>query len=103
MYIRRKVFSVVTDENGEEKLFSTTEFINENEYLENLSNEKYFSEDEENDGLSKKQKAAIATAVTAALATTAVIGGKKLKNRLGKKLVENKLPAVYKKGQLIKK
>lgn len=25
MYIRRKVFSIVKDENGEEKLFSTTE------------------------------------------------------------------------------
>ena len=33
MYIRRKVFSVITDENGEERLFSTTEFINEDEYL----------------------------------------------------------------------
>ena len=33
MYIRRKVFSSVFDEEtGEEKLFSTTEFINEEEY-----------------------------------------------------------------------
>ena len=29
MYIRRKVFSILQDEEGEEKLFSTTEFINE--------------------------------------------------------------------------
>lgn len=33
MYIRRKVFSIITDENGEERLFSTTEFINEDDYL----------------------------------------------------------------------
>ena len=41
MYIRRKVFSVVTDENGEEKLFSTTEFINEEEYLKEFSDNNY--------------------------------------------------------------
>lgn len=34
MYIRRKVFSVIKDENGEEKYFSTTEFLNEETYLE---------------------------------------------------------------------
>ena len=34
MYIRRKVFSVAYDENGEERLFSTTEFVNEDTYLE---------------------------------------------------------------------
>lgn len=34
MYIRRKVFSVITDEFGEERYFSTTEFINEEAYLE---------------------------------------------------------------------
>ena len=33
MYIRRKVFSSIVDEKtGEERLFSTTEFINEEEY-----------------------------------------------------------------------
>jgi len=36
MYIRRKAFSVAIDENGEEKLFSTTEIINEDSYLEKL-------------------------------------------------------------------
>ena len=34
MYIRRKVFSVITDEYGDERYFSTTEFINEDAYLE---------------------------------------------------------------------
>lgn len=34
MYIRRKVFSVMEDMYGDEKLFSTTEFINEDTYLD---------------------------------------------------------------------
>ena len=35
MYIRRKVFStLVDDETGEERLFSTTEFMNEDSYLD---------------------------------------------------------------------
>lgn len=34
MYIRRKVFSTYVDEYGEERYFSTTEFINEDTYLE---------------------------------------------------------------------
>ena len=34
MYIRRKVFSTFEDENGEERLFSTTEFMNEDSYLD---------------------------------------------------------------------
>lgn len=34
MYIRRKVFSVIEDEYGQERLFSTTEFINEDTYLD---------------------------------------------------------------------
>ena len=36
MYIRRKVFSTVIDENGEEKYFSTNEIINEEDYLEEV-------------------------------------------------------------------
>jgi hypothetical protein len=36
MYIRRKVFSTFEDENGEERLFSTTEFMNEDQYLDEL-------------------------------------------------------------------
>lgn len=34
MYIRRKVFSTFVDEYGQERYFSTTEFINEDTYLE---------------------------------------------------------------------
>lgn len=40
MYIRRKVFSTVIDENGEERYFSTNEIINEEDYL----NEVMYSE-----------------------------------------------------------
>ena len=36
MYIRRKVFSTVIDENGEERYFSTNEIINEEDYLEEV-------------------------------------------------------------------
>ena len=39
MYIRRKAYSVVIDENGEEKLFSTTEIMSEESYLEKLYSE----------------------------------------------------------------
>lgn len=34
MYIRRKVFSLLQDENGEERYFSTTEFTDERLYAE---------------------------------------------------------------------
>jgi hypothetical protein len=34
MYIRRKLYSTFEDENGEERLFSTTEFIDEDQYLD---------------------------------------------------------------------
>lgn len=36
MYIRRKVFSVALDENGEERYFSTNEIINEDDYLDEV-------------------------------------------------------------------
>ena len=42
MYIRRKVFSLLQDETGEERYFSTTEFE-----LENGLDERYYSDDEE--------------------------------------------------------
>ena len=36
MYIRRKVFSVILDENGDERSFSTNEFISEEDYLSEI-------------------------------------------------------------------
>jgi hypothetical protein len=51
MYIRRKVFSIAYDENGEEKLFSTTEIMSEESYLEKL-----YSENEEQKEFAVKPK-----------------------------------------------
>lgn len=53
MYIRRKVYSVAVDENGEEKLFSTTEIMSEESYLEKLYSE---NEPEQKEFNSKAQK-----------------------------------------------
>ena len=53
MYIRRKVFSVALDEYGEERYFSTNEFLNEDSYLDEIM---YSSED-----LDTVDKAALAT------------------------------------------
>ena len=46
MYIRRKVFSVYTDEYGEERYFSTNEIMNEEDYLDELM----YSDDESHVG-----------------------------------------------------
>ena len=66
MYIRRKVFSLLQDENGEERYFSTTEFEDERLYAE--------SDDDEKSG--KGKKAAIIGG--AAVAPVAVAGGYQL-------------------------
>lgn len=70
MYIRRKVFSVITDENGEERLFSTTEFIDESNYLDELA----FSDND--DKMSIGKKAALAAAGTLATAGAGIYGSK---------------------------
>ena len=40
MYIRRKVFSLLQDETGEERYFSTTEFVNSSNLKEFSNKEK---------------------------------------------------------------
>lgn len=70
MYIRRKVFSVITDESGEEKLFSTTEFIDESNYLDEL----VFSDND--DKMSIGKKAALAAAGTLATVGAGIYGSK---------------------------
>ena len=70
MYIRRKVFSVITDENGEERLFSTTEFIDEGNYLDELA----FSDNDNK--MSVGKKAALAAAGTLAAAGAGIYGSK---------------------------
>ena len=47
MYIRRKVYSVALDENGEERYFSTNEIVNEEDYL----NEKLYASEQVEDEL----------------------------------------------------
>ena len=55
MYIRRKVFSTYIDEEtGEERLYSTTEIMSEESYLEKLYSE---NEPEQKEFNSKAQKA----------------------------------------------
>ena len=75
MEIRRKVFSLLEDENGEERLYSTTEFEIE---FDEETGEKMFSEKE---GMSKGKKAAL-IGTGAAVAT---VGGLELANILKKK------------------
>jgi len=84
MYIRRKAFSVAIDENGEEKLFSTTEIIDEESYLEKL-----YAEAEEKTDTGKKAKTvgkAIAGAGAATYAGANVVGTKVAMKR--KKAIE---------------
>ena len=74
MFIRRKVYSVIEDENGEQKLFSTTEFINEDEYVKTFSDKKEVA-----------KKAGIAGGGAVVGAGGTIYGGKKLGEYLQKK------------------
>ena len=82
MYIRRKVFSLLQDETGEERYFSTTDITMEdaeqrifslNEYDDGYEQREYADKE----GLSAGQKAAIAGAGTLATAAGALYGAKK--------------------------
>lgn len=75
MEIRRKVFSAIEDQDGEIRIFSTNELINEEDYLEMLYSENYlddedmerlYSESEEDDD----QKKGMSTGAKIALGTT---------------------------------
>ena len=79
MYIRRKVFSVALDENGEERYFSTNEIINEEDYLDEV----LYSEKKEKEKKSHLgRNIALGTAGTAALAG----GGIYAADRIGKNI-----------------
>lgn len=69
MYIRRKVFSLLQDEMGEERYFSTTEFE-----LEDGLDERYYSDDE---GMSTGAKVGIGAGATAATTAAALMAAKK--------------------------
>ena len=88
MYIRRKAYSVAIDENGEEKLFSTTEIMSEEAYVEKL----YAEAEKEEKKSSVGKKVAIgagATAGTAAAAGGTIYGAKKLGDYIVKKAVKD--------------
>ena len=82
MYIRRKVFSLLQDETGEERYFSTTDITLEDAEQRIFSLNEYDDEYEQREyadkeGLSAGQKAAIAGAGTLATAAGALYGAKK--------------------------
>jgi len=82
MYIRRKVFSVALDENGEEKYFSTNEFINEEDYLDEVL---FSDDDEESEEKSHRgRNIAIGAGGAAALTGGGIYGAKKLGQHLSK-------------------
>jgi len=85
MYIRRKVFSLLQDENGEERYFSTTEFTDERLYAEKEDN--------------KGKKAAIAAGATVA-GTGLAAGGYQGARHIGKKRAERKLNEAIEGGEL---
>jgi len=77
MYIRRKVFSIGYDENGEERLFSTNEILNEGAYLRMFA-EKEEEKKEEKKGLTKAQKRALLAAGGVATTAAGIYGAKKI-------------------------
>ena len=102
MYIRRKVFSVALDENGEERYFSTNEIINEEDYLDEVMYSDYdeddyldeymYSDEEEGEKpkkkLSKGEKAAIYTGAGLTAAGGGIYGAKKLGRHMQDKAIE---------------
>ena len=82
MEIRRKVFSRLQDENGEERLYSTTEF----EIFYDEDGEKMFSEKE---GMSTAGKVALGTAGTVAATVAALEGANLLKKGVSYKKAVN--------------
>ena len=92
MYIRRKVYSAIEDENGEIRYFSTNEIVNEEDYLEMLYSDAFLDDedmerlfsDSDKKGLSAGAKAAIAAGTTAAAATALHFGAKGAAKKVAK-------------------
>lgn len=72
MYIRRKVFSLLEDVDGEARYFSTTDFE-----LTDGSEERYYSNKEDKKGMSKAAKVALGTGAGLAAVAGGIYGGKK--------------------------
>jgi hypothetical protein len=90
MYIRRKVFSVAIDESGEEKLFSTTEIMSEDSYLE-----KIYAEAEAEKKSSTGKKVAIGAGATAAAGAGGIYGAGKLGEKMVKSAAKKAKDQVY--------
>ena len=71
MYVRRKVFSLLEDVDGEVRYFSTTDFE-----LTDGSEERYYSDDEKK-GMSKAAKVALGTGAGLAAVAGGIYGAKK--------------------------
>lgn len=93
MYIRRKVFSLLQDETGEERYFSTTDITLED------AEQRIFSlvEDEEEqreyakkEGLTAGQKAAIGTAAGLAATAGGIYGAKAIGKEVVKSALKNR-------------
>lgn len=72
MYIRRKVFSLLEDVDGEARYFSTTDFE-----LTDGSEERYYSNKEDKKGMSKAAKVALGTGAGLAAVAGGIYGAKK--------------------------
>lgn len=95
MYIRRKVFSLLQDETGEERYYSTTDFDLDVE-------EKVFAEKEaetEKKGLSKGAKIALGTAGVLGTTAAGIIGAR----YAGKNILKKSNKALEELKQQIKK
>ncbi len=89
MYIRRKVFSIGYDANGEERLFSTNEILNEDAYLRMFAEKE--EEKEEKKGLTKAQKRALIAGAGVAATAAGIYGANKLGHHMLKKNAESKV------------
>lgn len=87
MYIRRKVFSLLQDENGEERYFSTTDYELLDEYDERLYAESEDKDEEKKDKHVGRKVALAGGALVAApvLAAGAYQGGRALEKAIDKK------------------
>lgn len=79
MYIRRKVFSLLEDEMGEERYFSTTDF----ELTDDVE-ERYYSNDEDKKGMSKAAKVALGTGAGLAAVAGGIYGSRKAGQKIAK-------------------
>lgn len=91
MYIRRKVFSLLEDEMGEERYFSTTDF----ELTDDVE-ERYYSNDEDKKGMSKAAKVALGTGAGLAAVAGGIYGGKKFGPKLVSAAEKAKTKALFK-------